>query len=207
MKRGEPCHGIYRLFRLGARNVGGLSRDRRNVEQGSAERGAGARLRDATVESIVGASGVCRSHARLRGQIPGKSSGPLFRPATRPACGMRPWSRSLARLAYADPTGVSGVRSPEIHRGPSSALRQSSSAPRRAPFFWGCDPGGVQAADAPVHAFLTSCRRPRGAVTRPAPGVARWSASSCARRSRSRSPTRHSIRTARTASPAACSRT
>jgi hypothetical protein len=37
---------------------------------GSAERGAGARLRDATVEPIKGASFQCRSHARLRGQIP-----------------------------------------------------------------------------------------------------------------------------------------
>ncbi len=40
---------------------------RRNVEQGSAERGAGTRLRDATVEPIKGASFQCRSHARLRG--------------------------------------------------------------------------------------------------------------------------------------------
>ena len=50
---------------------------------GSAQRGVGTRSRDATVEPITGASLRCRSHARLRGQIP---KGTLFRPPTRPAC-------------------------------------------------------------------------------------------------------------------------
>ena len=61
---------------------------RRGAEEGSAERGAGARLRDATVEPINGASFLCRSHARLWGQIPVKSPGPLFRPTTRPELGL-----------------------------------------------------------------------------------------------------------------------
>ena len=66
------------------RSTRGARRVRRNVEQGSAERGAGARLRDATVEPINGASILCRSHARHRGSDP---RGSLFRPSTRPACG------------------------------------------------------------------------------------------------------------------------
>ena len=65
-----------------------------SVEQGSAQRGAGTRLRDATVEPINGAWILSRSHARLRGQIP---KGPLFRPVTRPACGMRPGMPSRHR--------------------------------------------------------------------------------------------------------------
>ena len=66
------------------------SATRRSVEQGSAQRGAGTRLRDATVEPIVGAS------------------------------------------SNADPTRVSGVRSP---RGPSSALRRARLR--------GCDRAGA----------------------------------------------------------------
>jgi len=41
-----------------------------SAEQGSAERGAGARLRDATVQPIIGASFLADPYARLWGQIP-----------------------------------------------------------------------------------------------------------------------------------------
>jgi hypothetical protein len=57
---------------------------RRREEQGSAQRGAGTRLRDATVEPIKGASFQCRSHARLGGQIPrGAPRPPLDAPRLR----------------------------------------------------------------------------------------------------------------------------
>jgi len=45
-----------------------------------------------------------------------------------PIHGMGPWSRSWARRVKADPTRVSGVRSPENHRGPSSTLRRAPLA-------------------------------------------------------------------------------
>jgi hypothetical protein len=68
---------------------------RRSVGQGSAQRGAGARLRDATVEPIKGASFQCRSPARLRGQIPrGAPLPPLDAPRFP---GMRPRRRAQDR--------------------------------------------------------------------------------------------------------------
>ena len=58
-------------------------RVRRNVEQGSAERGAGARLRDATVEPIKARRYACRSMRVTGGQIPeGPSSAPRRAPVS-----------------------------------------------------------------------------------------------------------------------------
>ena len=52
---------------------------RRSVEQGSAQRGAGARLRDATVEPIMARHVFKPIHAHLRGQIPEGPSSALRR--------------------------------------------------------------------------------------------------------------------------------
>jgi hypothetical protein len=63
------------------RSTRGARRVRRNVEQGSAERGAGARLRDATVEPIKARRFECRSMRVTGGQIPeGPSSAPRRAP-------------------------------------------------------------------------------------------------------------------------------
>jgi hypothetical protein len=51
---------------------------RRSVEQGSAQRGAGTRSRDATVQPITGVELRRRSAARLRGQIPKGAPLPPF---------------------------------------------------------------------------------------------------------------------------------
>ena len=51
-----------------------------------------------------------------------------------PACGMRPWSRSMARRSNADPMRVSRVRSP---KGPLFRLSTR-------PGFRGCDRGGAR---------------------------------------------------------------
>ena len=59
---------------VAAKAGSGMSR-----EQGSAQRGAGSRLRDATVQPIMGASNKCRFRARLRGQIPEGPSSALRR--------------------------------------------------------------------------------------------------------------------------------
>ena len=78
---------------------------RRNVEQGSAQRGAGTRLRDATVEPIKGASFQCRSRARLRGQIPrGAPLPPYDAPSKHNALGTCSALRGtfVARLANID---------------------------------------------------------------------------------------------------------
>jgi hypothetical protein len=99
---------------------------RRSVGQGSAQRGAGARLRDATVEPIKGASFQCRSPARLRGQIPrGAPLPPLDAPRFP---GMRPWRRTLVRGLSRRCIPLRG----RIHR-----LRPTEPAPPSAGAGWG----------------------------------------------------------------------
>jgi hypothetical protein len=82
---------------------------------------------DATVQPIKGALS-CRSMRATGGQIP---KGRLTR-----------WSRGPKCVWGCDPSQTQRIAAhdrlrgqiPENHRGPSSALRRSSSAPRRAPF-------------------------------------------------------------------------
>jgi hypothetical protein len=93
---------------------------RRSVEQGSAQRGAGTRLRDATVKPIEGASFQCRSHARLGGQIPGGA--PSSAPRRAPLAGMRPRRRAEDRGIGAL-MARSGVASKHTTPGTCSALR------------------------------------------------------------------------------------
>ena len=112
MRRAMRCHDFrlgqevrrsqYREYWLGARRRDGRKfvpalrvaakiAARRSVEEGSAQRGAGTRLRDATVEPIAGASLRMPIHARLRGQIPIRG----------PSCALR-----CARLRGSDRVGV-----------------------------------------------------------------------------------------------------
>jgi hypothetical protein len=103
---------------------------RRNVEQGSAERGAGARLRDATVEPIKARRFECRSMRVTGGQIPeGRlsrwSRGPNFKLGMRPEIRRKGTARRPRPPARSDPRKKFGAPLP-LSGGPSSA-------PRRAP--------------------------------------------------------------------------
>jgi len=66
---------------------------------------------DLTLKAVEGGGAV--PMRLVSGRIPKKILGPLLHLDSRPACGMRPWSRSRARRSNADPMRVSGVRSPE----------------------------------------------------------------------------------------------
>ena len=118
---------------------------RRSEEQGSAERGAGTHSWDGTVEPIVGASCESRSHARLRGQIPGKSPGPLFHPATRPACGCDPRrahrSEEQVPARGCDQGGRAGLGVPQAGAGRRASSRRPRVNSRSVPI-GGCGPSG-----------------------------------------------------------------
>ena len=90
------------------------------MEQGSAERGAGAPFGDATVQPIMSASFQCRSHARLRGQIP---EGPSSARRRAPVSGDATGEEHNSTRAISGAASRSGVASIEEADGTCSALR------------------------------------------------------------------------------------
>jgi hypothetical protein len=94
---------------------------RRSAEQGSAQRGAGTRLRDASVQPIKGASVHCRSHARLGGQIPqGAPLPPLDAPRLR-GCDREGAHRHADSMRRARPAPRSHLRLYGAGTAPRSA--------------------------------------------------------------------------------------
>ena len=133
------------------RSTRGARRVRRNVEQGSAERGAGARLRDATVEPIKARRFECRSMRVTGGQIPeGPSSAPRRAPVSgdataktrKAADGVRPISSDGRSAAAGLRTGewIAVQRTREIVEinvlvnGRAVRLPEDGTAPTGRPF-------------------------------------------------------------------------
>jgi len=156
----------------GAGTAGEWKRDRRNVEQGPA----------------CGMRPWSRSEARRSNADPMRVSG-----VRSPEGRLTRWSRGPNCVWGCDPSQTQRIAAhdrlrgqiPGKHRGPSSALRRSSSAPRRAPFagmrparrsaeqgprFRGCDRAGAHRhADRSRRAWPASGShlRPTGAGTAP----------------------------------------